>query len=62
MWRPLHAGPIRDRIIEHRLEQQARDNEDREHAEPVSLPSSLSGYPLILSATWYCRVDLIVIS
>lgn len=41
MWRPLHAGPIRDRIIEHRLEQQARDNEDREHAEPVSLPSGV---------------------
>ena len=39
MCRPLHAGPIRDRIIEHRLEQQARDNEDSEHAEPVSLPS-----------------------
>lgn len=39
MWRPLHAGPIRDRIIEHRLAQQAKDNEDGEHAEPVSLPS-----------------------
>ncbi|MCE9550790.1 MAG: alpha/beta hydrolase [Betaproteobacteria bacterium] len=41
MWRPLHAGPIRDRIIEHRLEQQARDNEDSEHAAPVSLPSGV---------------------
>ena len=39
MWRPLHAGPIRDRIMEHRLEQQARDNEDSEHAESVSLPN-----------------------
>ncbi len=41
MWRPLHAGPIRDRIIEHRLEQQARDFEDSEHAEPVSLPGGV---------------------
>ena len=41
MWRPLHAGPIRDRIMAHRLEQQARDNEDSEHAEPVSLPSGV---------------------
>ena len=41
MWRPLHAGSIRDRIIEHRLEQQVRDNEDSEHAEPVSLPSGV---------------------
>ncbi|RFC36436.1 MAG: alpha/beta hydrolase fold [Candidatus Nitrotoga sp. LAW] len=38
-WRPLYAGTFRDRIIEYRLEQQARDIEDGGHAEPVSLPS-----------------------
>ncbi|MDO9101738.1 MAG: hypothetical protein Q7J20_01665 [Candidatus Nitrotoga sp.] len=41
VWRPLHAGTLRDRIIEYRLEQQARDIEDGGHAEPVSLPNGV---------------------
>lgn len=41
MWRPLHAGPIRDRFVEHHLEQLAKDYEEDGHAEPISLPDGI---------------------
>ena len=44
VWLPLYARTFRDRIIEYRLEQQARDIENGGHAESVSL---LSGVGLV---------------
>jgi arylformamidase len=41
MWRPLHAGPIRDRLVEHRIAQLANDHEEGEQAKPISLPDGI---------------------
>ncbi len=39
MWQLSHAGPVRDRIVEHRSAQQAEDMEDSEPSGHVSLPT-----------------------
>jgi arylformamidase len=41
MWQSSYAGPIRDRLMERRLAQQAEDVEDGEPSSPVSLPTGV---------------------